>query len=978
MKSKEDIQNGKSEMFYSIQKLIIGNETSSIVQYMGFLLKAGDADLFDRMYEIFGDDFPKLMDKEIIRDAAIYMVQSDRSLQMLRYLIDTLEIDYLQDLHNQWGDNLLKIACEYGAKETALYLIDKGFYKKENGAVNATNETPLHGAARSGMYDVIKALIVKYKAYDPEMIFNGNNQVGDNFMHILNIFNHGDVYRRLIKDKIFLSNSQYRKFINLENQHNYCCTQSKEMLKNLKYLQREPHEPDQKMDSMSEAISFLYKAIFSDNDERLIDQAINKLYGEIKSNQDYIIEARLGTISEKSQMMLELLMHNCIRVASLDVDKYKDVLSYIEVVCDLGNFYNIKFELCVALAQSYALTGDNIEKIIKYSKKAEEVYNNFPNLDYKIEVVTFFFNFGIFCLKYNFYSGYQENTLRDLYDSELAMQKDGYNYIEKALNLIKQSCSQNSFQNKSDYTTILKKIFKIYLEDGIGSLDDLVSIAGLMPDQKLSKLYILSAFLNMSDVPTGVLFNAFGFPEQYAYYEQEDAVIFYTLKAEACLRDGDVNRAITILQKTALSGKSDKWSSFDEGLDVLVSKTLHLYLYSGRYEEGYVFLKKLYHKMPQIFSGPATNYKVKLYETMILEHNNISDKVDEILRHSGLKVIFFENMLVTICRLVLNNEYQEAYEKLVRLKQIASPEDSVLVNKYITCCTSLLSKIMHEGDSDKITESSSESFDSDYDKENAPDKANIDNIRKSQARDKPPEYELSPVDIDQISNEAELEQALTKLSGRQIHNWFQQQKSKLIQNSKDDYSYLIGKAKGKSWVVGDKIYNLTPDSAALEMGSFDKLENISHEIKAKMASKSCAKLYEIGENYYAAIDPEIFESLDGLLSKKFTQAIKNGIVKSSSGSSGIKMIGHKLLELKIYGQDYRLYTDHIYKNSAGKSLIVFDHSGNHSKIDRVCSISGLEKINVPCIYDGIGDLLNHSEDKCFKEVDDICLIGDAY
>ena len=435
---KEAVADQYDQIFNSIQKNIIKNEKPSIAQHMGFLLIQSDEQLLNKMHKIFGDEFSALIRKNEVENAALYMVQNDRSLKILKYLIDTLELNYLFEVRNKWDDNLLSIACEYRAKETALYLIEKGFYKSENGAINRVNETPLHGAARSGMLDVIKKLIEKYKAEESGIIFNKNTQAGDNFMHILNIFNHGDIYKELINKKAFLSNKQFTQLKNLQNKHGYACTQSELMLKKLKYSQREYSKPDIKIENLSQAISCFYKAMFSDRDERLLEEAVNKLHQEINDRRDLVLQARNKNISEADLLIIQFLIHNCIRVAIYDVNKNENILKYIEILCNLGNFHNIKFELFVSLAQTHSLIDNNIEKIIKYSKLAEAVYTEFPDIDYKMDIVTFFFNFGIFCLKYDFYQSLKERDVTYICNNELNMQKDGYNYIEKALNLIKK------------------------------------------------------------------------------------------------------------------------------------------------------------------------------------------------------------------------------------------------------------------------------------------------------------------------------------------------------------------------------------------------------------------------------------------------------------------------------------------------------------------------------------------------------------
>ena len=549
-----------------------------------------------------------------------------------------------------------------------------------------------------------------------------------------------------------------------------------------------------------------------------------------------------------------------------------------------------------------------------------------------MDIVTFFFNFGIFCLKYDFYQSLKERDVTYICNNELNMQKDGYNYIEKALNLIKKD---KDLKIKRDHIAILKKIYKIYSEDERGNLEKLIEVAHLIPDQKLSNLYILSALLNMTDAPSSILFNAFGFPDNYKNYAQEYPVIFYTICAEARLREGKIEKALEILNQAIASADTNRYRFFDEELDVLIVKTMHLYLHSENYEGGYQLLQKIYLKFPEVIYGASANHQIKLYEAIIFENQGLTHKVNELLKNPTLKMLFFSNILNKVCVLVLDNKYQEAYNNLVRLNDISTNKESVFISKYMNRLESLLTECGSANTDPKNT-GSSPSEDS----------------------------------IHQINDEEEFNNALSSLSGRQIHDWFQKQKSQFFSNKKDDYSYLIGKAKGHSWVIGDKLYSIAGSDIFNSKEHLASLGNLSPEIKDKMLQKSCAEIYIIGINYYAAISPKISAVLSDELSKKFIKAMEGGMVKNSSNSAGIKMIGHNLIELKICGQgaDQRLYTDHIYKNSALESLIVFDYSGNHAKLSSACSASNLKIVDVPCIYDDLIGLVGG---------DNISLLGDV-
>ncbi len=84
--------------------------------------------------------------------------------------------------------------------------------------------------------------------------------------------------------------------------------------------------------------------------------------------------------------------------------------------------------------------------------------------------------------------------------------------------------------------------------------------------------------------------------------------------------------------------------------------------------------------------------------------------------------------------------------------------------------------------------------------------------------------------------------------------------------------------------------------------------------------------------YYAVIAPDL--KLDEKMLSQFQIALQKGFCKNKMGKNGIKIIKNSIVELKI-DEDSRLYTTQIYKNSAGKSLILFDKIGNHEEIKRL-------------------------------------------
>ena len=85
------------------------------------------------------------------------------------------------------------------------------------------------------------------------------------------------------------------------------------------------------------------------------------------------------------------------------------------------------------------------------------------------------------------------------------------------------------------------------------------------------------------------------------------------------------------------------------------------------------------------------------------------------------------------------------------------------------------------------------------------------------------------------------------------------------------------------------------------------------------------------KNFYATINPKLFDSLVPELRDQFTKALPY-LIGRDHKSNGIKTIHKRLIELKIPKKDYRLYTKHIYKNDQGEYLIEFDHGGRHPDV----------------------------------------------
>ena len=89
--------------------------------------------------------------------------------------------------------------------------------------------------------------------------------------------------------------------------------------------------------------------------------------------------------------------------------------------------------------------------------------------------------------------------------------------------------------------------------------------------------------------------------------------------------------------------------------------------------------------------------------------------------------------------------------------------------------------------------------------------------------------------------------------------------------------------------------------------------------------------YEIGElkggKLYGYLPEEFQQS-------SWKNSLSKGFAKKSVGANGVKFLEHKLLELKING-DERLYTFEVHKNDKGDYLAIFDKETGHKLINKL-------------------------------------------
>ncbi|WP_341751655.1 ankyrin repeat domain-containing protein [Candidatus Tisiphia endosymbiont of Piscicola geometra] len=168
------------------------------------------------------------------------------------------------------------------------------------------------------------------------------------------------------------------------------------------------------------------------------------------------------------------------------------------------------------------------------------------------------------------------------------------------------------------------------------------------------------------------------------------------------------------------------------------------------------------------------------------------------------------------------------------------------------------------------------------------------------------------VSIDLIEDHAKLDD----FDQKAIHAFFQKEKQDLVARSVDT---TIKKQPSIIWCIGEDTY-----------------------------ASNQQDVYPIEDkpNFYATIDRKLAGKLDHQLLKKFEDALARGLISQECKGKGIKIIPKKLMEVKIPGDDYRLYTGEVNENPQGEYLIVFDHLGNHKETKKAARESKLKIIYV--------------------------------
>ena len=155
----------------------------------------------------------------------------------------------------------------------------------------------------------------------------------------------------------------------------------------------------------------------------------------------------------------------------------------------------------------------------------------------------------------------------------------------------------------------------------------------------------------------------------------------------------------------------------------------------------------------------------------------------------------------------------------------------------------------------------------------------------------------------------------TNLTPKEIHKYFQHLKTQAIKSNPAD---KLSRTSEHSWY----------------------LENTCIDSQSSGVIKIPNK-----DNFYALIDPKLLATLDSATANQFHIALEKGFISRKIGQNGIKLLGNNLIELKIKG-DIRLYTNEMYKNPNGDTLIIFFKQGTHKDVAREVKKSYIKTIDV--------------------------------
>lgn len=141
-------------------------------------------------------------------------------------------------------------------------------------------------------------------------------------------------------------------------------------------------------------------------------------------------------------------------------------------------------------------------------------------------------------------------------------------------------------------------------------------------------------------------------------------------------------------------------------------------------------------------------------------------------------------------------------------------------------------------------------------------------------------------------------------------------------------------------------YDLIPFDKISALRDVFKPSAVQVEQSAEKALGWYGKTIEIA--YDNAVEIGDFENgkLYGVLSPKYDDntwqnALEKGFATTQKGTNGVKLLDHKLLELKIKG-DARLYSKIVHKNDLGDYLAVFDEQTNHKGIDNILHLNAIK------------------------------------
>jgi hypothetical protein len=186
-----------------------------------------------------------------------------------------------------------------------------------------------------------------------------------------------------------------------------------------------------------------------------------------------------------------------------------------------------------------------------------------------------------------------------------------------------------------------------------------------------------------------------------------------------------------------------------------------------------------------------------------------------------------------------------------------------------------------------------------------------------------------------------------------FHKYCQLAKSRAQAQIRKDAREIAAK------ISKDMFGGLDKDNITWDLGKYGVISTENHDAVA----------FEYrGTTVYAVIANHIVEKLEkaGAIIP-WLNALQHGLAICQEGENGIKIF-RGAAELKLVGEDLRLFTDCMIVNVTGNRLLVFDRMGPHKKVKKVACENNSLKVKVV----GLGEAIREQEVEKHDLDEDIC------